>query len=95
MSCAATPQSVEGYGCAVSVVLPEKCKEHIDFLVEYLNDIGDFLRLMKCPYAKDLYTRSLEIVDSLKAIERCKKCNCDVCECILDEAVEELMRDAA
>ena len=76
-----------------SVVLPEKCKEHIDILIEYLNDIGDFLRLMKCPYAKDLYLRPVEINDSLREIERCKVCNCDVCECILNEAVDELMKD--
>lgn len=76
-----------------AVVLPEKCKEHIDFLIEYLNDIGDFLRLMKCPYAKDLHTRSVEIVDSLRQIESCKKCNWDVCECILNDTVEEMLKD--
>ncbi len=71
--------------------VPEKCKEYIDLIVKHLEDVSTFLKFMKCPYAKDLCDRTFEIVEFLKEMERCKKCDCNGCECLLNEVVKEFI----
>ena len=70
--------------------IPEQCTEYLHKMKELLNDLHIFLHLMKCPYAKELDSKVLEIRDSLVEMTSCEKCGYDTCECMLDEAVEEL-----
>ncbi len=71
--------------------IPEKCRKYIDLITKHLEDVSTFLKFMKCPYAKELYDRTLEWEEFLKEMERCKKCNCNGCECLLDEVVKEFI----
>lgn len=73
--------------------IPEQCIEHLNKIKDFLNEVHVFLERMKCPYAKELDSQLLEITDSLSEMTCCKKCGYDPCECILDEAVEELMNE--
>ena len=83
----------------------DKCKEHVENLRHYLNDIKTFLHFMKCPVAQALVTDTNSILESLPTFEEESKCDCDPCTCtdcscgnlcekgqdqVLEEALQEV-----
>ena len=69
-----------------------KCKQSIQNLQEYLNEINSYLSLIKCSKAQNLIQKTNTIIQQINDCPYIpnQKCNCNEQDKILDDALEEL-----
>ena len=71
-----------------------KCKQSIQNLQEYLNEINAYLSLIKCSKAQNLIAKNKYHYSTQSTIAPRipnQKCNCNEQDKILDDALEELV----